>query len=312
MDIQVEYLDVNDNISNEVHNLTRLAFIKHMGIAGQAFAPRPQNITKILGMFLQYSYYTQRQEFNDSRFSEPPIELSDPTEKGQFSNIAGKAIADFLTKRINESLFTVNYEAAMRILNMPIEGCRPDLLSFTYDSVFAIEAKGYSGGHGRMEEHKLQSMTGGIEVDFTVASVSYNLYSQVKCKYHDPYIDNLPYNNDLLRQLTKNYYSGLLEFLNLKFFDFNEIEIQGEKFYEVSLSNRTINKFLSSNLPFTSICYHKILDYYNPKIILPHAISDYATNGITNKIKPFIYSPNEEGKHHIYIDNDRIGLKIRK
>ena len=100
--------------------------------------------------------------FNRDRFSEPPIGLSDPTDKGQFSNLAGKTIADFLSKRINRSLYTVIYEAAMRLRSMPLsmggkQVRRPDLLAFAPNATFAIEAKGFSRGYGSMIDHKDQS-----------------------------------------------------------------------------------------------------------------------------------------------------------
>lgn len=130
MNITVEYKDTAGAISNQTHNLTRIAFAKHLAIDGQGYAPRPQKLIRTIAMFFHYSNYIQRQAFNNNRFSEPPIQLSDPTEKGQFSNLAGKAIADFLSKRIDQSIFTVNYEAAMRLRRLPLNVERPDLLAF--------------------------------------------------------------------------------------------------------------------------------------------------------------------------------------
>lgn len=122
MNIPVEYKDSAGTISNRTFNLTRLAFAKHMAIAGQGYAPRPQKLLRTIGVFFHYGYYIQSHDFyNNNCFSEPPIQLSDPTEKGQFSNLVGKAIADFLSKRIDNSLFTVNYEAKITIK----EGQRP-------------------------------------------------------------------------------------------------------------------------------------------------------------------------------------------
>lgn len=128
MNIDVEYVDQAGTIHNQTHRLTRLAFAKHLAIAGQGYAPKPQKLIRTVAMFLHYSSYMHRQGFRDDRFSEPPIQLSDPTEKGQFSNLAGKAIADFLSKRIDNSIYTVNYEAAMRMRKMPLFRVRrPDL-----------------------------------------------------------------------------------------------------------------------------------------------------------------------------------------
>lgn len=312
MNLTVEYKDTAGTISNQTHNLTRIAFAKHLAIAGQGYAPRPQKLIRTLSMFFHYSYYLQRQAFNNNRFSEPPIQLSDPTEKGQFSNLAGKAIADYLSKRIDQSIFTVNYEAAMRLRNMPLNVGRPDLLAYKQNSMFAIEAKGYSGIHGNMTTHKAQSQTGGIPVNFSVACVSYNLYNNVQCKYHDPYNDNVPYDNELLKKLTRQYYSGLAEFLNEKYFNYREIEIQGEKFYEVELSYRPFEKLFPDEFPFRHFWHFEILEFYRPRLILPIAIRDYAEDGITNEIKPFIFDTNKEQENNLYIDNDRIGLQIRR
>ena len=310
MNIPVNYIDQNGNTQNLNYNLSRVAFAKHMAIAGQGYAPRLHKLLRIFSMFFHYMYYIQRDSFYNNSFSEPPIQLSDPTEKGQFSNLAGKAIADFLSKRIDQSIFTVNYEAAMRLKGMPLNVGRPDLLAYKQNSMFAIEAKGYSGGHGNMTTHKTQSKTGGIPVNFTVACVSYNLYNNIQCNYHDPYYDDISYDNELLKMLTKQYYSGLSEYLNEKYFKYDEVEIQGEKFYEVKLSYRPFEKLFPDEFPFRHFWHCEILEYYNPRIILPFAIRDYAENGITNEIKPFIFETKEQD-YNTYIDNDRIGLRIR-
>lgn len=311
MNLTVEYKDTSGTITYQTHYLSRIAFAKHLAIAGQGYAPRLQKLVRILSMFFHYNFYMQRNAFNSDSFSEPPKELSDPTEKGQFSNLAGKAIADFLSKRIDQSIFTVNYEAAMRLRNMPLNVGRPDLLAYKQNSMFALEAKGYSGGHGNMTTHKAQSQTGGIPVNYSVACVSYNLYKGVQCKYHDPYSENVPYDNELLKNLTQQYYGGLSEFLNENYFKYREIEVQNEKFYEVELSYRPFEKMFSDELPFRHFCHFEIFEYYSPRIILPIAIRDYAENGITNDIKPFIFEKSNEQERNLYIDNDRIGLQIR-
>lgn len=311
MNLTVEYKDTADTITNQTYNLTRIVFAKHLAIVGQGFSPILRKLVRILSMFFHYSDYMQENAFNSNRFSEPPKELSDPTEKGQFSNLAGKAIADFLSKRIDQSIFTVNYEAAMRLLNMPITGGRPDLLAFTQNSMFAIEAKGYSGGPFNMATHKAQSRNGGIPVNFSVACVSYKLYTNAQCKYHDPYKDDVPYANELLKKLTQQYYGGLSEFLNEKYFNYREIKVQNENFYEVELPYRLFEELFLDEFLSKHFCLFKILKYYRPRIILPFAIRDYAENGITNEIKPFIFEKSNEQKNNLYINNDRIGLQIR-
>lgn len=308
MDINVEYKNKSGMISNQIHSLTRIAFAKHLAIAGQGYAPKPQKLLRLIAMFFHYSNYIQRQSFNNNRFSEPPIQLSDPTEKGQFSNLAGKAIADFLSKRIDNSIFTVNYEAAMRLRCMPLNVGRPDLLAYKKNEMFAIEAKGYSGGYGNMSTHKIQSKSGGIPVNFSIACVSYNLYNNVQCKYHDPINDNIQYDNKLLRNLTMNYYQGLSEFLNKKFFEYREFSFQGESFYEVELSFKNIDFFSPREFPFWS---YEILDYYRPRLILPKKIREYAEVGLNSETKPFKFETKGQDDN-IYIDNDRVGLRFRR
>lgn len=311
MNIQVDHIDTNGNQHNKNFHLTRTAFAKHMAIAGQRYSPKLSKFFKTLGMFLHYSAYIQKNAFNNNRFSEPPIELSDPTEKNQFSNLAGKALADFLSKKIDKSLYTVNYEAAMRILGHKIKGQRPDLIAFSQNSVFALEAKGRSQGNsGNMNNHKNQSKTGSIPINFSVACVSYNLYNQVKCNYHDPYNDNIPYDNTTLSATSRIYYSGLFEFLNEKFFEINNIEIQGESFIEINLSYRAIEKIFKDEIPqFPPFHYFELFDFYRPSLILPNDIRRFSQEGITNEIKPFNYQLSE--KDNLYIDNDRVGLRIK-
>ena len=297
MEIEVEHKK-NVNKTTRNYYISRLAFVKHMAIAGQGYAPHPRKVLKTIGMFFQYGYFLQRKAFYNNRFSVPPDEIYDPTEKGQFSNLAGKAIADFLAKRIDNALYTVNYEAAMRMKGLPIIGRRPDLLAFKNNATFAIEAKGYSVGPRKMNRHKAQSQTGEIPVNFTVASVSYNLYDKVKCNYYDPYNDDVPFDYKLFRALTKEYYAGFSEFLKYRHFD--EVKYQNESFYEIDLSYP----------PF----WEELFYYYRLKLILPQNIKEYAENGLSEDIKPFLF---EDGNYKmkerkIYIDNDRIGLKIER
>lgn len=306
MNIKVEYRDTFGVITHQTHSLSRLAFAKHLAIAGQGYAPKPQKLIRIISMFFHYSPYMQTAAFNNDSFSVPPDYLSDPTEKGQFSNLAGKAIADFLSKRIDNSLLTVNYEAAMRIKKMPVIGNRPDLIAYANNSTFAIEAKGYSNGTGVMSTHKNQALTGGIPVNFSVACVSHNLYKRVKCKYYDPVNENIPFDNKTFKNLSKNYYNGLLGFLDKKYFRQTEFAYQGEQFYAIQLSEDSFKLFENDfNITYP---YWKILGTTFPKLILPKSIREFAEKGISNEIKPFSQENNNQNK--IYIDNDRIGLMI--
>ncbi len=179
MNLPVDYIDNNGTNHNLNFTISRLAFVKHFAIAGQGYAPRLSKLFRAIGMAFHYSYYLQSHSFYNNHFSQPPDSLSDPTEKGQFSNLVGKAIADFLSKRISNSMLTVNYEAEMRLRHIPVVGPRPDLLAYSPTSTFAIEAKGYTAGPGNMTRHKLQARSGNhlIPVNFSIASVSSNIFA---------------------------------------------------------------------------------------------------------------------------------------
>jgi len=309
MNIPVDYIDTGGIRHNLNFNISRLAFAKHLAIAGQGYAPRPNKLFRTLGMAFHYSYYLQRHSFYENHFSEPPFQLSDPTEKGQFSNLAGKAIADFLSKRINNSRLTVNYEAEMRLRGIPVAGPRPDLFAYSPTSTFAIEAKGYTAGAGNMTNHKIQAQSGNhlIPVNFSIASVSYNIYNSIRCNYHDPFNDNIQFNNEAFRNSSIQYYSGLTEFLNEKYFEVSEASFGQEKFYEIGFSIKQFEKLFRDGFPFRPFIFHEIFDFHRPKLILPISIKEYAEKGMSNEIKPFEYI-QERG---LYIDNDRIGLRIR-
>lgn len=314
MNLSVEYKDAHGNVYNRTFNMSMLAFAKHFGMAGQGYAPKPAKLIRVLSMFLHYSAYLQKKDFYNDRFSLPPIPLSDPTEKGQFSNLAGKAIADFLSKQIDFSIFTVNYEAAMRMKGMLLNTGRPDLIAFqqnstSKDSMFAIEAKGFStNSSGDMDKHKIQSQTGGIGVNFTIACVSYGLYDKVKCKYHDPYNDNVEYDYNMLKKLSTDYYTGLSGFLDRKYFDYKEFDFQNERFYEITLPHRYFEEMFDKSF-YDVVWLRDFFRIYAPSLIIPHSIKTLAKEGLSRELTPFLFQ-EKETSDNLYIDNDRVGIKI--
>lgn len=257
-------------------------------------------------MFLHYSQYLGRNDFYQNRFSEPTPSLSDPTEKGQFSNIAGKAIADFLSKRIDQAIITVNYEAALRADDIPVIGRRPDLLAYTNHGRFAIEAKGFSSAYpGNMQEHKAQASAGHMRVNYSVAAVSFNLFRRVRCNYHDPYNDSVPFDLEGLRAVSKEYYEGLAGFLADDAFRYTEATHQGEKFIEVDIT-RPIRYALGREWwpPFP-----ELFEAFWIRLVLPGSIRDYAKEGLSADSKPFVMNEGSE-REGIYIDYDRVGLRL--
>lgn len=327
MNIKVEYKK-NNVVNNGCYKMSKVAFIKHLAFAGLGFAPRVSKTLRAFGLFLHYLPFMQRDDFNNDCFSTPGKYFYDPTEKGHFSNLAGKAIADFLSKQIDNSIFTMNYEAALKILQVHDQNERPDLIAFTSDrKIFAIESKGYtrsSVSSLKMADYKRQSQTGGIFVDFSVACVSYDLYNKVKCKYHDPENEKVKFDESLFKKLTKLYYSGLNEFkqfADYKSKQFADIKpepfhVQREDFYKINLSNILLNEYgIKIQLINSNRCLKEVY------LILPSKIDDYAENGISSSVEPFVFEENKERDdpygeslyidHYLYIDNDRVGILLK-
>ena len=309
MELLVDHVDQQGAHHARRLQMSRLAFAKHMAFAGQRYAPIPANLFRSLGMFLHYAPYLRREAFNASHFSRPGLLLRDPTEQTHFSNIAGKAIADYLSKKLDGAIATQHYEAAMRKRKMSLAVGRPDLLAFTRNGQFAIEAKGrHQANPGNMAKHKKQSRTGGIKVNFTVACVSYHLYDRIRCNYHDPYDGNVPFDRDLLQALTRDYYAGLAQYLDNDTFRYTETEYQGERFFEVDLS-RPMRYLLERDMlfPFPPHWF----EFLRPSLILPGDIKRYGTEGLTGELGPFIQEAVSDDSS-VYIDNDRVGLRIQQ
>ena len=79
MRLEVEHLDRQGDTHQLAIFMNRLAFAKHFAIAGQHGEPCIGKFLRILGVFLMYSNYLDGDSYKKNRFSEPPIEFSDPT-----------------------------------------------------------------------------------------------------------------------------------------------------------------------------------------------------------------------------------------
>ena len=238
MNISIEYIDQTGNLSNRVESLNPFGLIKHIAIAGQGYLPSIKYYTKIFGIFCHYIEYLNSAALNASRFSLPPPERRDPTEKGHFSNLVGKGIGDFLSRQLSGAKVTHGYEAAMTLAGFPLLGNRPDLYCIGNNFQFSLEAKGYSAktvSAKEMLSHKSQAQSGPLAVNFSVASVSYNLYELVQCKYHDPYNDTIQYNAPINRELNRLYCTGIFEYVNFEYFRIEEGEIQNKHCYFIDI-----------------------------------------------------------------------------
>jgi hypothetical protein len=290
MRIQTEHLNAAGILTYPDIRVSLPAMLKHMSIAGQSFMPSTYGFIRAIGIFFHYYYYFDHDLFYRlNRFQPMPEAYMDPTEKGTFSMLVGKAIADFMAKRLYNANFTYTYEAAMVRFGFPISGSRPDLYCENGVDQFAVEAKGFSDSTmspARLLTFKAQSQNGPIPVRFSLACISFNIYDNVQCKIYDPVNANAQYNKAANLALSSIYYSSLFEALE-SIAEAGEIEIAGQR-------------YLSYKIPaiIQSVKMAPVSFLINSQI--KQSLSELGPR------KPFKSYMNE----NIYIDNDGVGVKI--
>jgi hypothetical protein len=152
-----------------------------------------------------------------------------------------------------------------------------------------------------MTIHKTQSNQGPLDIQFSVASVSYNLYNKIKNKYYDPVNDNSKFNIELNRKISSTYYSGFAELLKEK----NDLPT-----LNFSDKNREFT-LMPIYSPYDDYLFHDRKFRYRPYrygtlfLVLDKRIKQFAKEGfLENEEK------NEIAEDGLYIDNDGIGLMI--
>ena len=292
----MEYVDQNRNVSISREKIGRLGLFKHLAVAGQGYLPSLRYYTRVAGIIFQYIEYMNRGALSANRFSEPPASRRDPTEKGHFSNLVGKGIGDFLAKRLSGAKITHSYEAAMTLAGIKIQGRRPDLYCLGEKVQFAAEAKGYAAGSisaMEMLKYKNQAMSGPLPVNFSIASVSFNLYERVCCKYYDPFDRAVEFNSSLNSELNRLYYSGIYEYLDYTFFRIEEGEIHNRQCFFIDI--------IGHGTPF-SISFGD----WNLALILQSNFKRFTIKESTSFNETTIQEPG------IYLDTDGIGFCMRR
>lgn len=213
MKYELIHQDATGKKTTSVGHISFLAFVKHATFAGinRQFFPRLP--FRYFGLFFEFA----PSFFWSKRFQLLPELVNDPTETAYISNKIGRAFADYFSKKLYGAKFTHSYECAMQLKGYPISGERPDFYCDALTKQFAVEAKGYSAksvSDVAMKKHKTQSKTGPLPVNFSAASVAYNLYNTPKIKFYDPEGDNTPYDDSLNLELRRFYYEGALHFID--------------------------------------------------------------------------------------------------
>lgn len=212
MEYELIHQDAAGNTTTSVDHISFLAFVKHATFAG---------INRRFFTRLPFRYSGFFFEFAPSflwsdHFELLPELVNDPTETAYLSNRIGRAFADYFAKKVYGARFTHSYECAMEVKGCPISGERPDFYCDALTKQFAVEAKGYSAksiSDSAMKKHKTQSQAGPLLVNFSVASVAYNLYKTPKIKFYDPDGDNVPYDDSLNSKLRFLFYRSVLSLI---------------------------------------------------------------------------------------------------
>ena len=214
--IDYTFTDANGRISSGNVRLGNLEIAKHFIFAGAGFVPRIDTLRKALAALTYFESFfpndTEVKEF----FLKPEGWEYDPTQVAHFSNIVGKALADKFFKKLVGGIVSFNYEAVMKTQDISISGKRPDLYGFTKTGDYvAIEAKGYSRTTTKRDKIKQQAESGSLHKDYSIASVTENIYSKISVDFYDPYYDdNLPRIN--YEEFVIAYYQELISNLEVE------------------------------------------------------------------------------------------------
>jgi len=291
MKLKVEHKDKSKLI--HIHNIEigLAALVKHFGFAGMAHNSAKLNFLQGIGCLMYHFEFLDINNFKLMGFKEPAIPIYDPTKKGQFSNILGKAIGDFLSKKIYSATLSVHYESAMLINGYPINNSsRPDLYCMNANEQFAVECKGFSKikvSKNKMNDYKNQSLSGPLPINFSVASVTYGIFKNINVRYHDPIIRDLPFNQELNSSLIAEYYQSIITGLGIS--ENTETKtIRGMEFYIIPIQNYILNNYQPHKYSF--LVTTRIHEFLSERQVVFDSGDDYGDN--------------------IYIDNDGVGIKI--
>ncbi|HGP0626847.1 TPA: hypothetical protein ACKPX6_004466 [Serratia marcescens] len=212
MKYELIHLNNKNVINTSRGDISFLAFIKHAAFSGLSNPYIFRHPLRYASFFCEFipSF------FGSNHFRKYSGLEKDPTETAYISNRIGRGFADYFSKKIYGAKFTHSYECAMELKGYPIKGDRPDFYCDTLTTQFAVEAKGYSVqsvSDREMVKHKKQSGTGPLSINFSVASVAYNLYKKPKIKFYDPIGNDESYDHDLNSLLRDLYYQNALDFI---------------------------------------------------------------------------------------------------
>ena len=211
MDIKINLLDKAGVSHSFPGKISFLKFMKHACLAGlgRNFAIVPAMFNWIgIGFF-----YGSKFSFRSNHIQRIwPI--YDPDDIGAMSRIVGRSVADIYAKSHFGASHTICYEHSMLEMGIEIQGGRPDFICIDKQNqaMFSLEAKGYSQktlSNAQFATHKVQAGIGPIPVAFGVASVTYNIYNEVRARIEDPPVNEGDYDDALADRLIVAYLNAV-------------------------------------------------------------------------------------------------------
>lgn len=286
MIVNVEHIDSSGVLTTLPFSISLPKFLKHGAVAGQGPSALFPSLARGIGLLLYYQNYIQvGPGFALNGFIEPAV--TDPTELGDFSTIAGKAFSDILAKAIVQAPFTFTYEAALALAGQPIAGTRPDFYCLSPAGPFSMESKGRKTSTlspSIIMEATYQAASGSpaLAVGFCYASIAYDLYGTPQCLFCDPVRPDAPLNLPLQRALIRSYYDQILRDI-----------LGGNQRPVKSIGGR---EFLT--IPF----------YFN--LVHMEFLVDRRIENYRSQNEPILSGFEPIDLEHLYIDRDGIGVSI--
>ena len=208
--IAYKYTKADKTVIKDTQIIGNMEIVKHFVVAGCGQVLSQKHLKKAKAALTYFEDFFPN-NINTRGFIFPSGYLYDPTAKAQFSNLIGKALADYFFKKFFKNGITMNYEAMMKIKYGKVDSIsRPDLYGVSNFTVFSIEAKGYTRTTSKKDEHKKQAKAGPLFKNYATASVTEKIYSNIHVDFYDPPQDGieLPCTEE---EYTKAYYKNIVE-----------------------------------------------------------------------------------------------------
>ena len=217
MDINVELKDSAGSKHSFVESISTLKFLKHASFAGMGpnFGWIPAIFSSIGLAFHFGSKFALR-----SDHIERTCPIYDPDDLRDMSRVTGRAIGDIFAKSHFNARYTLCYEHALAVTGTTSSGKSPDFYCIDHSGLkaFTVEAKGFSQrtiGSKQFIRHKSQSKSSQLPINYSVASVTHNIYNEIKARIEDPDYDSSPLDPSFSRALIDNYFTTINQRLSL-------------------------------------------------------------------------------------------------